>query len=186
MTIVCRTVRLLLREMTGSDLDFVARMLGDPEVMHHYPRPLDRAASRAWIERQGMRYARDGYGLWLVVRKVDGAPVGQVGIVQQSLDGIGVPELGYLIDRRWWRHGYALEAASAVREHAFGVRGLSRLVSFIRPANRPSLTLSRRLGMHKAGVTLHAGLTHLVFELHNPTAAVPRAIPRAVPSAGSC
>ena len=38
---------LLLREMTLDDLDFVATMLADPEVMRYYPRCCTREESEA-------------------------------------------------------------------------------------------------------------------------------------------
>ena len=40
------TPRLAFREMTSNDLDDLAALLGDPQVMRHYPSP--RAASRRW------------------------------------------------------------------------------------------------------------------------------------------
>jgi hypothetical protein len=39
------TPRLAFREMTSNDLDDLAALLGDPQIMRHYP---SRAASRRW------------------------------------------------------------------------------------------------------------------------------------------
>lgn len=47
MKIILETPRLLLREMTLDDLDFVATMLADPEVMRYYPRCCTREESEA-------------------------------------------------------------------------------------------------------------------------------------------
>ena len=47
-----RGARLGLRELGVDDLDFVAAMLGEGEVMRHYPRTLDCAGAREWLERQ--------------------------------------------------------------------------------------------------------------------------------------
>ena len=89
--IVLETDRLRLRELATSDLDFVAEMLGDADVMRYYPKRLDRTASLAWIERQQMRYARDGHGLWLVLERDTGQPIGQVGLVMQEVTGMPRP-----------------------------------------------------------------------------------------------
>ena len=95
--VILETKRLRLRELAASDLDFVARMLADAEVMRYYPQCLDRAASLAWIERQQMRYTRDGHGLWLVLDRETDKPVGQVGLVMHELKGLprsSYPEIG--------------------------------------------------------------------------------------------
>ena len=57
------TPRLHLREMTQDDLDIVAGMLGDAEVMRFYPKVLSRAEAAQWIDRQIDRYRQDGHGL---------------------------------------------------------------------------------------------------------------------------
>ncbi len=38
MTVILETPRLILCEMSLADLDFVAAMLADPEVMRYYPK----------------------------------------------------------------------------------------------------------------------------------------------------
>ena len=42
MAVVLETQRLRLREIEPGDLDFLAALLGDPEVMRYYPQHLDR------------------------------------------------------------------------------------------------------------------------------------------------
>ena len=172
--VILETRRLRLRELTTKDLDFVAAMLGDADVMRYYPRRLDREGSLAWIERQQMRYARDGHGLWLVsVRETD-EPVGQVGLVMQDLQGLPrprYPEIGYLLHRPFWHRGFATEAAAGVRDYAFGVRGFDQVISLIRAVNEPSQAVARRLGMTIIGEVEYVNLPHLVFGLASSGAA---------------
>ena len=165
---ILETPRLRLRELTDADLDFVAEMLAHPEVMRHYPKPLSRDESAAWIARQKTRYAADGHGLWLVVERETGAPVGQVGLLKQIVDGAAEPEIGYLLHRPFWHRGFATEAAAGVRDQARSVRGLTRLVSLIRPANAPSQAVARRLGMKPEREVEFNGLPHLLFSLQGP------------------
>src|SRR5215207_8633460 len=89
--------RLVAREMTPTDLDFVATQLADREVMRYYPHPLNREESSAWIDRQLMRYARDGFGLWLILLRDTRIPVGQAGLLRQEVHGRAEVEVGYLI-----------------------------------------------------------------------------------------
>ena len=169
MSFNLETARLRLRELAPEDLDFVAEMLHDGEVMRFYPKPLDRGESQEWIERQRRRYADHGHGLWLVEDRATGAPVGQVGLLLQEVEGDWEPEIGYLIHRPFWRRGYASEAALGVREHAFRVRGEKRVVSLVRPENLPSQGVARKLGMAPEREVQFRGLKHLLFAV----AAVP-------------
>jgi RimJ/RimL family protein N-acetyltransferase len=163
---ILETPRLVLREMTPDDLDFVAAMLADPEVMRYYPRCYSRDESQQWIERQLKRYDRHGHGLWLAIEKSTGQPVGQVGLLLQQVDGIEEKEVAYLIHRPFWRRGLATEAALACRDHAFTVFSREVVIALIRPENVPSQGVARKLGMApRAGTVLHSGLVHHVFAI---------------------
>jgi RimJ/RimL family protein N-acetyltransferase len=160
---VLATERLTLREMAPDDLDFVAAMLDDPEVMRFYPKRYTRDEAQAWIARQVQRYAEDGHGLWLVAERESQTPVGQVGLVMQEVEGATEPEIGYLVHRPFWRRGYASEAARAVREYAFGALGRSKVISLIRPENLPSQGVARSLGMAAQREVDFKGFRHIVF-----------------------
>ncbi|HYB53446.1 MAG TPA: GNAT family N-acetyltransferase [Thermoanaerobaculia bacterium] len=163
MSVVLETPRLRLRELALEDLDFVAEMLGDRDVMRFYPKPLDREESRQWIERQLLRYSDHGHGLWMAEDRSTGAPVGQVGLVLQQVEGDWEPEIGYLIHRPFWRRGFASEAALAVRDDAFGARGERRVISLIRPENLPSQGVARKIGMAPEREVHFLGSRHVVF-----------------------
>jgi ribosomal-protein-alanine N-acetyltransferase len=165
MPLILETARLRLREMEDGDLPFVASMLGDAEVMRHYPKTLDQEEARLWLERQEARYARDGHGLWLVETREGPEPVGQVGLILQELDDGVHPEVAYLVHRRWQRRGFATEAATAVRDHAFQALGYPYVVSFIRPENVPSQKVAWKLGMEPTRVIRRADLDHIVFRV---------------------
>jgi RimJ/RimL family protein N-acetyltransferase len=162
---ILETSRLVLREMTLDDLDFVAAMLAHPEVMRYYPKCYSRAEAEGWIVRQIGRYNSHGHGLWLVSDKTTGEPVGQVGLSPQVVDGVEEPEIGYLIHHPFWRRGLASEAAAGVRDHAFNVLGKDYVISLIRPENIPSQGVARKIGMEPGRMTKFAGYDHLVFKL---------------------
>ncbi len=138
MATVLETTRLLLREMIPADLDFVATMLGDPDVARYYERRFTRRDAEAWLDRQLERYRRDGHGLWLVTDRQDGTPVGQVGLAIQEVEGEQHAEVGWLLHRPFWGRGYATEAGAATRDAAFSRWGYPGVISLIRPENIPS------------------------------------------------
>lgn len=169
MSIIFETPRLALREMSLADVSFVAEMLGDPEVMRFYAPCDSRDQSEAWVLRQLDRYASFGYGLWLVVEKARWQPVGQVGLLPARVEGIDDPDIAYMIHRDYWRRGIGFEAAEGVRDYAFDVLDVPRVVSFIRPENAPSRGLAEKLGMQCQPSTVqHAGYEHLLYAAEQP------------------
>jgi [ribosomal protein S5]-alanine N-acetyltransferase len=161
---IIETHRLVLREMTMNDLDFVAIMLADPEVMRYYPKCYTRDESAAWVQRSIDRYARHGHGLWLVSDKTTGQTVGQVGLLMQTVRGREEREVGYLIHRPYWRQGIAAEAAAACRDYAVQVLGSQRVISLIRPENLPSQGVARKIGLQpEPGLVQHGMFEHIVF-----------------------
>lgn len=157
------TERLLLRRLSLADLDFVAEMLADPEVMEFWPRPYTREEAAGWIRRQQGRYEEDGHGYWLAVRRGEDMPVGQIGVLRVEVDGAPESALGYMIHRPYWRRGYATEGAAACRDWALEALRRPRVVTLVRPGNLASLGVARKLGMEEVGRTMHAGLEHLVL-----------------------
>jgi RimJ/RimL family protein N-acetyltransferase len=55
---VLETPRLILREITLADLDFMAALLGDPEVMRFGPRPKTRPKAEQEILKIQSKYAQ--------------------------------------------------------------------------------------------------------------------------------
>jgi ribosomal-protein-alanine N-acetyltransferase len=165
---ILETPRLTLRELVPEDIDFMAEMLADAEVMRYYPKRLTRDLAAEWIERQIARYQADGHGLWLAIERETGRPVGQVGLVRQTINGAEECEVGYLIHQPFWRHGFATEGAQACRDYAFTVLRKPRVISLVRPDNAASQGVARNLGMEVVGRAPHGGAEHMVFAVHNP------------------
>jgi len=168
MKTILETPRLTLRELVDGDLDFLAEMLNDAEVMRYYPKRLSRELSGEWIGRQRERYAADGYGLWLAEEKKTGSAVGQVGLIRQAVNGADECEVGYLIHRPFWRHGFATEAGCACRDYAFSTLAQPRVISLVRAENTVSQGVARNLGMDIIGRAPHGGYEHLVYAVSNP------------------
>jgi RimJ/RimL family protein N-acetyltransferase len=171
--LILTTSRFRCREMTESDADFLAAMLGDAEVMRHYPKPLDRAESDAWLQRVLAAYARAGHAFWMVERLADGARVGQIGLLPKEIDGRPEVEVAYMVHRPFWRQGIALEVAMACRDYAFTTLRAPRVVCMIRQENLPSLAVAAKLGMRRIGDIVYFGLPHWLFEYRHNAVASP-------------
>ena len=80
MAVPAPTPRLTFREMTLDDLDDMAGLLSDPQVMRHYPQPKTREEALAWIAWNQRLYREHGFGLWLLTLRATGAFVGDCGL----------------------------------------------------------------------------------------------------------
>lgn len=133
--------------MTHADLDDVAALLGDEDVMRYYPRPKTRSEAREWIARNQRRYRDHGFGLWIMSLRDSGEFVGDCGLTLQHVDGLEEVEVGYHVRTRMRGQGYATEAAAAARDFARDVLGFRRLIAIINPLNVPSRRVAAKIGL---------------------------------------
>ena len=155
------TDRLLLRAPVPADAEALAPMYADPEVMRYVGdgRPLTRAETERSVKRMIQRWEADGFGLFTAVRKEDGAVIGRVGLLvwnaetwqpttrAEAKNGRTEVEVGYTLGRDYWGHGYATEAAGAVRDFALRELGADRLIALIIHGNTASENVARKLGL---------------------------------------
>ena len=139
------TERLLLRRPAEADVDSPPAWLSDPVVMDGLGGIAEPAAEvvRIWVDQ----WERFPSGKFLVQLLGDEAVIGRVGANyfdpqtwRRSADG--EPELGWALAREHWGHGYATEAALAVR---VWLRA-PRVVSLITETNLRSQHVAERLG----------------------------------------
>jgi len=161
---IAETERLRLREIALADLDAIAAMLADPEVMRFSLNgPKTREASRAYIERCQRGYAEHGVSFWAVDHKRNGALVGICGCLRQEVDGLEEWEIAYRFARAYWSQGLATEAAGAVKRHMTEVGGRTRLISIIEAANHASIRVAEKLGMRLEKETRFHGIPVRIY-----------------------
>ena len=147
MGIDIETERLFLRELTPGDVDELYAVLGDSDIMRHYPYTFDMDRVKRWIDRNISRYEVFGFGLWAVCLKETGEMIGDCGVTMQNIDGDILPEIGYHIAKAHQRKGYAGEAARACRDWCFFNTPFNRIYSYMKKDNIPSSATARSNGM---------------------------------------
>lgn len=140
------TERLRLRAFGLADHPRYAQINADPEVMRFIGTGGPVSPEACWRSLAVIlgHWQLLGYGFWAVTLRGSGELVGHAGFI----DPPGWPgfELGWLLAREHWGHGYAQEAAQAALQVAFGTLMKPRVISLIRPANERSVALAQRLG----------------------------------------
>lgn len=169
---ILETPRLTLRQLEETDLDALAAILRDPEVMYAYEHGFSQEEVRQWLDWQLELYAQYGFGLWAVIEKTSGELIGQCGVTMQDWEGREVPEIGYHLRLDKWHQGFAAEAAAACRDYAFRTLGFPEVYSIIRENNLPSQRVALRSGMSVRGsfVKHYYGMDmlHFVFSVRRP------------------
>ena len=154
------TDRLCLRTPTPRDAEGLYDLFADPDVMYGLGKEPASAIeeARAMIEEGIRGWRTDGLGPFLIETVATGRQVvGQAGLMifdtcgwtpstWASAGSHAQPELGWALIRAHWGHGYATEAAAAIREWAHECRSINRLVSLISPDNVRSQRVAERLG----------------------------------------
>jgi RimJ/RimL family protein N-acetyltransferase len=146
---ILKTERLILRYLTAEDAEFMFGLLNDPSFIQNigdrHIQTMDDARSYI-VNGPVTSYAKNGFGLYLVVLKETGESIGMCGLIRR--DGLEDVDIGYALLPRFWSKGYASEAARAVKGYAKDVVGLKRMVAIVDPANEGSIRVLEKLGLH--------------------------------------
>jgi RimJ/RimL family protein N-acetyltransferase len=160
------TARLMAHRPTASDFDVLRKIHSDKETMRTLSadgRVLDEPTTRDILTQHLAHWNTHGFGLWLFVRRSDGAEIGYCGLRNYNLDGIDEIELFFGIASAFFRRGYGTEMTQRVLEIGVGDLGFQSIVGFTLDRNRASRALMEKLGMQFGGVVNHADLPHRLY-----------------------
>lgn len=171
------TERLVFRTWSADDLGLAMGLWGDPRVTALVDaRPaLDEAAVRDRLAQEIARQRDHGVSYWPIFLRATGEHVGCCGLRPRA-SGRGdcarapearVFELGFHVCHAFWRRGFALEAARATVDCAFGPLGATSLFAGHNPKNTASRALLEKLGFCHTHDELYppTGLLHPSYRL---------------------
>lgn len=159
-----RTARLRLRPLQLSDLESVHEYAHDSEntlYMYHLPR--EREETAAFLSDVTKEWEKDEPGFYEFAVELDGALIGAVSVYLNDRRDSGY--LGWILNRKYWRNGYATEAAAALRDFALHTLRLRKLIATCDARNAASSRV-----MEKIGLTLESDQGVRVYPKKNETA----------------
>jgi len=148
-----KTNRLLMRELEESDWKVVHAYCSDPEFRRYKagesPTEEESRASLQEILARRDEQPRKEYHLAIIL-PAESRLIGSCMLLTKGSTPWEA-ELGYALDRRYWGHGYATEAAYAILRIGFRELGLHRIVAKCRPENAASVRVLEKIGMRLEG-----------------------------------
>lgn len=148
------TERLVLRPFGAEDLDALAAIWADEEVIRYIGgQKLSREDTwRRSLAANG-QWPYVGFGYWIIESKADGTIVGQAGFADFKRDMEpkleGEPELGYVFAPKVHGQGIAREACEAALAWADANLNAASYPAIIAPENEASIRLAERLGFRR-------------------------------------
>jgi len=146
MSYVLETERLILREFTLADANFIIELVNTPGWLRFIG---DRNIK---IEEQAKEYLRNGplksyevngFGLSLVELKTGGTPIGMCGIIKR--DTLEKPDIGFAFLPEFEGKGLAFEIASATLAYANDVLKIPVVFAITIPGNVRSIRLLEKM-----------------------------------------
>ena len=146
------TNRLLLRELRPTDAEALFATFSDEETMKFYGHEPHQSLddSQKLIERIQTLYARQESIHWGITLHGSERVIGSCSLHHMDAD-LHRAEIGYELNRAFWRQGLMFEAASAILTYGFAELGLHRVEAIIDDANAGSKGLLLKLGFTYEG-----------------------------------
>jgi len=144
---ILETNRLILREVTLDDGQFIFDLLNTPKFKKYIG---DRGVnsleeSREFIDtKYRQSYIDHGYGLYAIETKDDGKSVGVCGFVRR--DSLPGPDIGFAFLPEFEGKGYGFESAKAVMDFGRDTLGFTNLFAITSQDNEVSGKLLAKLG----------------------------------------
>ncbi len=164
--IVAETERLILRHFIATDINPLALILADPEVMRFSEKGVKtRAQAEDFLDAMLYHYQKHGYGLYGLIHKESRELIGYCGLLRWIIDNRQEVEIGYRLATAYWGRGLATEAAIAVRDYGWQFTQENGLICIIEPANRRSIRVAEKLGMKYEKNTLVKEIKVRIYRL---------------------
>jgi len=148
-----QTARLVLRLLRLSDIKDMLAYATDPEIsllgmwdpLRDHQDAHDDISQSINAAKQGKVYP------WAIEHRREGRMIGRIdlyGIDRQAARA----EFGYALNRDYWGHGFATEAARRVIKFAFEDLKFNRLSAECLPFNTGSIQVLKKCGLRQEGV----------------------------------
>ena len=161
--------RLILRPFIEADVQPLADISADPEVMQYIGGGVQtyehiKKRVKYFIES----YEKKNYSLFAIIEKVSQQFIGFCGLIDQTIEDVPYIELGYRLARSHWNRNIGTEAAYIVKDFAFNTLRIPEIISIIQPENKASIRVAEKIGMKPKMEIIFHGCPVILYHQLNP------------------
>lgn len=153
---VLETKDFRLRPSASTDAEAMFSILSDTESMKYWSDPpISTVDEAVQVLKEDLDSDAKGNSMcWAITHKGDNEMIGKCILFQHSEKNQRA-EIGYLLNRKYWRQGVMKQAVEAVIEFAFTTLNLHRIEADVDTENAPSLGLLEGMGFEREGLFRH-------------------------------
>ncbi len=172
MNLILETDRLFLRELKLSDAEAFFAMDSNPNV-HQYlwNKPVQKIEETLEIiEFVRKQYVENGIGRFAIISKENNEFIGWAGLKYNTEivnNKVNFYDIGYRLDEKFWRKGYASEATLAWLKYAFGTMKIKIMEAAAHSDNVASNRILQKIGMKMTEQYLEDGISWNWYQLQN-------------------
>ncbi|MEG0134913.1 MAG: GNAT family N-acetyltransferase [Cetobacterium sp.] len=170
--VMIETERLILRKIKKDDYLEIANILQDIDVMYAWEKSFSDDEVKLWINKNLKRYDNEGYSYFLAISKENDTVIGVIGPLVEEINNKSFIGIAYILNKKSWGKGYAVEGARACIEYAFNNLNSLKVIAQIRPNNINSINVAQKLNMKIIDkyIKIYDGkeMEHLIYSIDAP------------------
>lgn len=141
--------RLGFRNWNDSDIEKMAAINNDPDVMEFFPALFTRDQTADFITRMQTMFAEKKYCYFAVDELSSGNFCGFIGLCDQNYEASFTPctDIGWRLGKNYWNKGYATEGARRCLDYGFLDIKLKNIKATSTIINVKSIKIMQKLGM---------------------------------------
>ena len=143
--------RLGFRNWTESDIPKMAAINSNPNVMEFFPSVQDFEQTQRFIKRMQSQLQGKDYCYFAVDVLETDTFIGFIGLSDKDFESDFTPsvDIGWRLDEKHWKKGYATEGALACLNYGFKVLKFDKIIATTPGINLKSEEVMKKIGMEK-------------------------------------
>lgn len=160
-----RTSRLTLRPLLSADAEVLYKIYQVEGVLRYFPNPSPPPLEnvKRFIAAQETHWSKYNYGNWGILPNGEEEIIGWAGL--QFLPETNEIEVGYLLNRIFWGHGFATESALASLEFGFQHLNVDEIIALVHPDNIASIRVIEKCGISWVDQKVYFGIELMRYRI---------------------